>query len=319
LILRQPGKAKMEAGFSASRPAPRLRECFTLKMACGRKGRMGSLSAVRLFSKVKNNLVPTKPSQLPDFKECYFYHTMDVPGQGLINGDWDLRNNMGAYLGNVDFKGKRVLDVGTASGCLAFHMEKLGADVVGYDLDKTFPMDVAPSRYGYQRHSSDHEKYIDAVNKGFWFAHIALGSKATMRYGTVYQMPADIGSVDISVFGSILLHLRDPFLALKNAIRLTKEKCIVAEPIWQPRQRWIMDLVSRFIGPYQIFAPDYSSSVPQATWWLLTPAIVQKYLAALGFEKSVVTYHEQLFRGTKYPLFTIVAERTQPQEDWGLG
>ncbi len=259
-----------------------------------------------------------KPSQLPDFKECYFYHTFDLPGKGLVNGDWDLRENIDAYLGNVDFKGKRVLDVGTASGYLAFHMEKQGADVIGYDLDKNLTIDIAPSRYGYKRHSAEHTNYIDAVNKGFWFSHSALDSKATMRYGTVYKIPADIGLVDVSVFGSILLHLRDPFLALKNAIRLTREKCIVAEPIWHSRQRRIMELVTRFIGPYQVFAPDYSSDNPQATWWLLTPAIVQRYLAALGFEKSQVTYHEQLFRGAKYPLFTVVAERTQPQEDWGL-
>jgi len=265
------------------------------------------------------NLMTMKPSRLPDLKDCYFYHTLNVPGQGLIKGDWDLRGNIDAYLGHVDFKGKKVLDVGTASGYLAFHMEQQGADVIGYDLDKNFPMDIAPSRYGYQRHSSDHVKYIAAVNNGFWFSHAGLGSKAAMRYGTVYDIPADIGAVDISVFGSILLHLRDPFLALKNAIRLTKDKCIVVEPIWQPRQRWIMDMVSRFIGPYQIFAPDYASKNAQATWWLLTPAIVKRYLAALGFEKSEVTYHEQLFRGKKNPLFTVVAERTQPQEDWGLG
>ena len=64
-------------------------------------------------------------------------------------------------------------------------------------------MDIAPSRYGYKRHSSDHVSYIAAVNKGFWFSHVALGSKVDMRYGTVYNIPSDIGSVDVSVFGSI--------------------------------------------------------------------------------------------------------------------
>jgi predicted nicotinamide N-methyase len=34
------------------------------------------------------------------------------------------------YLGNFDFVGKRVLDVGAASGFLTFEMEKRGAEVV---------------------------------------------------------------------------------------------------------------------------------------------------------------------------------------------
>ena len=255
-----------------------------------------------------------KTTRPPALSDCYFYHTLDVPGQGTVAGDWDLRGNLDAYLGRTNFAGKRVLDVGTASGSLAFYMEKQGAEVIGYDLDRNFQMDIAPSRYSYLRHQEDHLKYIDAINNSFWFAHTALQSKTSMRYGTVYNVPRDIGPVNISVFGSILLHLRDPFLALKNALRLTTEKCIVADLLWNQRQRWIMPILSRLIGPYQIFAPNHASTDPQATWWRLTPAIVRRYLAALGFERSRITYHEQLFRGKKSPLFTVVAERTQPLE-----
>jgi hypothetical protein len=37
--------------------------------------------------------------------ECYFYHTTDLPGHGVRRGDWDLRDGVRDYLGNVSFAG----------------------------------------------------------------------------------------------------------------------------------------------------------------------------------------------------------------------
>jgi len=44
-------------------------------------------------------------------KPMLFCHTMDLPGMGKINGEWDLRVGLHEYLGKVNFRGKRVLDV----------------------------------------------------------------------------------------------------------------------------------------------------------------------------------------------------------------
>jgi hypothetical protein len=42
---------------------------------------------------------------------------MELPGRGVIEGrDWDLRGSVDEYLGNVDFAGQRVLEIGPASG-----------------------------------------------------------------------------------------------------------------------------------------------------------------------------------------------------------
>ena len=68
--------------------------------------------------------------------QCYFYHTIDLPESGTIEGNWDSRAGLHEYLGNFDFRGKRVLDVGTANGILSFWMEKHGAEVISFDLDK---------------------------------------------------------------------------------------------------------------------------------------------------------------------------------------
>jgi hypothetical protein len=36
----------------------------------------------------------TEPRSVSDLKDCYFYHTMDLPGIGKIEGNWDLRPNL---------------------------------------------------------------------------------------------------------------------------------------------------------------------------------------------------------------------------------
>jgi hypothetical protein len=51
------------------------------------------------------------PLKVEDVGDCYFYHTMEIPGYGLLRGDWDLRRGVDDYLGNVEFTGKRVLEL----------------------------------------------------------------------------------------------------------------------------------------------------------------------------------------------------------------
>jgi len=74
-----------------------------------------------------DNAIWATPRNITNLEECDFYHTMDLPNHGVVTGAWDLRGREAAYLGNVDVAGKRVLEVGTASGHLCFAMEKMGA------------------------------------------------------------------------------------------------------------------------------------------------------------------------------------------------
>ena len=60
-------------------------------------------------------------------EECYFYHSIDLPGRPPIVGAWDLRAGVDAYLGGISVAGKKVLEVGAANGFLSFHLEKRGA------------------------------------------------------------------------------------------------------------------------------------------------------------------------------------------------
>jgi len=255
------------------------------------------------------------PKAVTDVNDCFFYHTMDVPGHGLREGQWDLRHTLDEYLGGVSFKGKRVLEIGTADGLICFHMERLGAQVVAYDLSPQDEWDIIPfAGYDYLQHMEDRGEHIRQLNNAFWLCHRLFESKAKMVYGTVYAVPQEIGAVDISIFGSILLHLRDPFCALQRALALTRETVIVAEPLWADR-------LSRFLGkmgvPYMRFLPNFAKCEPKDAWWYLPPAVITKFIQVLGFEDVQVYYHTQQYGPwggyKRVPYYTVVGKRTRSQ------
>jgi hypothetical protein len=241
--------------------------------------------------------------------ECYFYHSIDLPEHGSVNGEWDLRSGVERYLGRVDFRGKRVLDVGTASGFLAFWMERQGAEVVGFDLSDKDPWDRVPFGGVVDSDQSNGDReHIRKLNNSFWFTHALLGSTAQMVYGTVYEIPELIGQVDIATFGSILSHLRDPFLALQSALRLAPETVVVAEPL--PILRGFPMVLLSAIKPMAVFLPDARKAAPRGTWWALPPRTIVKFLEVLGFHRTRVTYHVQRYHGERRFMYTVVGRRT---------
>lgn len=255
----------------------------------------------------------TTPREITDINDCFFYHTMDIPGYGHVEGQWDLRDNVREYLGGVDFKGKRVLEVGTASGFVCFYMESQGAEVVAYDLSEEQAWDLVPfAGYDYKQFLSAHKAHIRALNNGYWLCHRAYGSRAKVVYGTVYAIPEEIGMVDISTFCSVLLHVRDPFFALQNALRLTRETVIVTEPIWM-RQSFLRRIFNNSKRPYMTFLPQFSKCEPKDGWWILTPDIILDFVGVLGFEKAEVRYHFQRCNMSNkcVPFYTVVGHRTR--------
>lgn len=246
----------------------------------------------------------TSPREVTSLDECYFYHTMDVPGHGTVQGEWDLRGAIDPYLGHFDFSGKRVLDVGAASGILSFHMESKGAQVVSYDLSEDHDWDIVPFRANDNDTArATRRAHLRKINNGYWLCHRAFGSRARMVNGVVYDMPAAIGPVDVAVFGSILLHLRDPFLALENGARLAQEAMIVADV--SPYGR----LASRFAKRPRFMPradrPDWITD----GWFRLPPLLVQEYLRILGFGDITLTWGEYRRSDKMVPIYTIIARR----------
>jgi SAM-dependent methyltransferase len=251
------------------------------------------------------------PPAPPPIEACYFYHTTTIPGGATVTGEWDLAPGIDAYLGHVPFAGKTVLDVGAATGFLTFHMEKQGAAVVAYDLSPEQAWDVVPlSGIDAAEHARVRKAHIGAINNGFWLCHAANGSRARLAHGTVYKIDPAIGPVDIAVFGSILLHLRDPFLALHNAAQLARETMIVADIL--PGGHALSRLLGAAMGRTMQFKPRFRRNGPWETWWNLPPSLVCEFLGVLGFEESVVSYHSQKLTGRSMPMYTVVATRTKP-------
>lgn len=271
--------------------------------------------------------VYASPRVVADVGSCDFYHTMDIPGHGRVEGQWDLREGLTSYLGGVPLSGQRVLELGTADGYIAFEMERQGAEVVSYDLSEDYHWDVVP----YARRSDDPARRRDdgywvgsddrfkegirRLNNAYWLCHRAHGSTARMVYGTIYDVPAEIGDVDIVTCGAVLLHTRDPFGALASPLRLARKTVIVTEA----RDRLSLPPLlrrARHVLPYRLrrpamrFIPDWRTARDPDGWWSLSPELIVAFLGVLGFEQTEITYHSQPYRGRRRPMFTVVGHRT---------
>ncbi|MFD2937115.1 class I SAM-dependent methyltransferase [Spirosoma flavum] len=266
------------------------------------------------------------PSQVsPD--DYYFYHTIDLPGLGEMKGEWDLRPFADDYLGHINLTGKRVLEMGTANGFLSFYMEKKGASVISYDLSPELDWDMVP--YAHKdgvAWAPERKNHIRKLNNAYRLSHSLLNSRAELIHGTVYAIPKEVGLVDISTFGSILLHVRDPFLALEQASRITKETIVITEILDNNRQKvfnrlfgWLGDsavrkIRSKLLGPSIIFRPIAAVGHPEETWWHFTPEILEQFLYVLGFGDVHISYHNQFFaqHNKSQLMYTLVATRTVP-------
>ena len=256
-----------------------------------------------------------QPKDITDVNDCYFYHTMDIPGYGAVSGEWDLRGREGAYLGNVPLHGKRVLEIGTASGYLCFYMEQQGAEVVAYDLSEHQEWDIVPYYRGdFKKSITQRKAHLRKLNSAFWFAHSAYKSKAKVVYGTVYEVPNDIGEFDICTFGSILLHLRDPFLALQRVSAQVKDTIIITDvPIKLTHEEMLF--YQLYKGRLVHFLPDASTCQPEESWWRLSPELLVEFIHILGFEHTEVSYHTQKQKDKEIELYTVVGRRGQSGSD----
>jgi hypothetical protein len=279
-----------------------------------------SFTALRRLDHLHRSLAPNgvetsgalyaPPREVSSIADCHFYCVADIPGHGTVGEAWDLRGKEQEYLGGVSFRGKRVLELGTASGFLCRWMESQGADVVGYDLSEKQSWDLVPcAKFDLATITAARKRVIKRINDSWWFCHRIFRSRARVVYGTVYEIPKEIGLVDIATVTSILLHLRDPFYALQNAARLTRESLIVTDV--HPFQ----GTPGQGNAPVQQFLPNFRSDDIDICdrWWLLYPETIIEFMGILGFENTSVTYHTQNSKNNGSCVFyTIVGKRTRP-------
>jgi tRNA (mo5U34)-methyltransferase len=160
-----------------------------------------------------------------------WYHVLDL-APGVVTPGWfDLRPVVNS-MPWPDVHGKRCLDVGTYDGFLAFELERRGAaEVVATDISDPSGWDLPVSR------RRDVEAVIasmagEKTGQGFDIARQALGSSVERVEISIYDLSPDaLGSFDIVVCGSLLLHLRDPLRGLEAIRSVCTQRFLSSETI----------------------------------------------------------------------------------------
>jgi hypothetical protein len=132
-----------------------------------------------------------------------------------------------------------------------------------------------------------------------------LASKAKVHYGDVYSLPEELGSFDVAVMAAVLRHTRDPLRIIEGCARHADNLVIT--------EMFFPDLDG---APVARLVPSHDSRTWD-TWWDFSPDLLTQFLRVLGFDRIVLSRHEQPFLsdGIKHPIpfFTLVASRSQAQ------
>jgi SAM-dependent methyltransferase len=245
-----------------------------------------------------------QPRMVTEPGACFFYHTMDLPGLGVMPGLWDLRNHFDAYVGEADFAGKTVLDVGSSSGFLTFEAERRGGRVVSFDIADGSSESRLPFKDNlYYRNHPEWVRNATAsyepIRNAYWLAHQLYRSAARVYYGNIYQLPEELGQFDIVLVGSVMEHLSDPVSALASISKLTGSCMVVNTTLLDTD-----DEIARFEPSAETPENDY-------TWWVYSRGIYEKLFAMLGFEIATISWNEFYHArdGVWQPRATIVARR----------
>lgn len=248
------------------------------------------------------------PIHIDSAAECNFYHTTEIPGVGLIEGQWDLRDGVDEYLGGYDFTGKRILEIGPATGFLTFHMEKTAREVVAVELpmDRTFWNAVPYEKLGLSRGRTEQwtdaelqfHEHIGRIRNGFWFCHEKFNSSAKVYNGSSENLPAELGDFDAVLLSAVLLHARSPVSILESCARLVTDTIIITE----------MFCPELGEGPVCSLIPTEGNDAWDS-WWRFTPRFFTQFLEVLGFTQHQVTFHEQRAFDHTHQMYTIVSSR----------
>jgi tRNA (mo5U34)-methyltransferase len=202
----------------------------------------------------------------------FWYHTIEL-ASGLTTPGWfDLRPVVDR-MPWPDVRGKRCLDVGTADGFLAFELERRGAaEVVATDVADHSLWDYpAPLR----RRGVEFWKGVAGGKKGegFRIARELLGSAVRELDVSAYDLSPDtVGTFDVVVCGSLLLHLRDPVRALEAMHSVCAGELMVTNQV-----------TPAFALARRIPVAVFAGMTDRGQWWVPNPAANRQLVEAAGF------------------------------------
>lgn len=256
---------------------------------------------------------PVRPWPLPQRRECDFYTCMDIKdGETVENVHWDIRGRFESYVGGFDFTNKSVLDVGTASGFLAFSAEAAGASAVtaldALNADEFNRVPFKDNAYIGDRRTwiAGTNGYLNALKKSFWYTWHKRRSKVEVVYAPASQLWRWNRRFDVVIAGAIVEHMSDPIAFLTCLAGLATDTVIIAftpvllsdEAFMQPMNTWS--------DP----AFDYS-------WWELSLGLYNRIFSNLGFSVSLSTASAICHEYDPPRLIerpTLIAKRMRPGE-----
>jgi len=258
-------------------------------------------------------------------KNCSFYHIQEIPGITKPTiGLFDLRKNINQLLGNNNFKNKKVLELGPASGFITFYLESLGAKMTCIDLSiKKDKWDTVPhANKDWKKTQIQGMKELSKVRNAFWFAHKQHKSKAKLIETHINNLPKSTPIQDYGLVATVLLHIQNPFLALQIMSSKVKEKMIISDFIddmgtVSKKNKIKISNVAKFISSKYFnknsltkFLPRNSdSNLNYDTWWKLSPTTIIEMMKILGFEKQKYLEHVQYCNNKPIDMYTIVFKR----------
>lgn len=220
-----------------------------------------------------------------------WYHTIEL-APGLITPGWfDLRPIVDR-MPWPDVRGKRCLDVGPYDGFLSFELERRGAsEVVAADIGDNSEWDW-PRAIRAQGPEALAQIAGAEVGRGFAIAKQLLGSSAERVELSVYDLsPERVGSFDVVVCGSLMLHLRDPVAALEAIRGVCRGAFLSAETI---------RLSLTALHPRKAIAElDGLSGLTQ--WWVPNAAGHRRMVESAGFAVERQTRPYAIAFGPAHP------------------
>jgi tRNA (mo5U34)-methyltransferase len=180
------------------------------------------------------------------------YHSLELPGGCVVPGVVPLerlRERLDHYLPLRDLRGKRVLDIGAASGWNSFELEKRGASVVALDC---------------------------IAYPEFHYAKRALDSKVELVVLDVDEISRErLGSFDYVLCFGVLYHLRHPLLALEKICSITREMAFI--------ESYVIDPDASFPGCVMEFYETNELGGQIDNWWGPTAACLAALCRSAGF------------------------------------
>jgi tRNA (mo5U34)-methyltransferase len=204
----------------------------------------------------------------------YWYHLIDL-GHGITTpGLIDNREQVRHSGIPADLTGKRCLDVGTFDGFWAFEMERRGAaEVVALDLESLADVDLLPQ--ARQRWVEEMTRVRGTIKLGdtFNLAKEVLGSKVERKVLSVYELsPEVVGSFDVVYFGDIIVHLRDPQLAIQRVFSVTRGSALIASAFDPELDRLREPLMK------------VHASMGDFIWWVYSSLSLKAMMKMSGFD-----------------------------------